>query len=104
VSKNEAVQESGYEHSKWCWQVYRQWLGKYAPPSVMLKSLYFGTFQPKPVKRIWGSDRYNHGAWVVHRARSEGYVLPHPAQPTLRTLREARARFFARWRESDGKG
>jgi hypothetical protein len=25
----------------------------------------------------------NHGAWVVHRARSEGYVLPHPAQPTF---------------------
>ena len=33
---------------------------------------------------------------LVHRARSEGYVLPHPAQPTLRALREARARFFAR--------
>jgi hypothetical protein len=46
----------------------------------------------------------NHGAWVVHRARSEGYVLPHPAQPTLRALREARARFSARRRESEGKG
>jgi hypothetical protein len=41
---------------------------------------------------------------LVHRARSEGYVLPHPAQPTLRALREARALFSARRRESEGKG
>jgi len=72
---------AAYEISTPCWRTHREWLEKCALPRVMLKSGVFWhvpTDPPLSGLRVGTVKR-----WCVSGAGSEGYVLPHPAQPIL---------------------